>query len=141
MIDSTDTELEALIAAEEALEQEAEANSDLGTFVVRSPDGDESWPLNILIEGGLPPLPPGFVGPVHPVPVRRDDKGRRVIVLTGGLPDWLHTAENRAKARAEFEQQQREEQDAQQLADAFAVPENIVSPTALPNVDSAGKED
>lgn len=103
----------------------------LGRFMFRRKRGQpDTCPLLITIEGGLPPLPPGFVGPVHPVCTRRDTGGGRVIVLAGGLPDWLHTAENRAKARAEFEQQQREEQAGQALADAFAVPENTAASTA-----------
>lgn len=96
--------------------------------------------LVITVTGGLPSVDENYETARAQIVTSTDPHGRRVTVH-GGLPDWTHRAENMAIARAEFEAQQAQEQEGQQLADAFEVPENIASPTAPPDVDSAGKED
>ena len=65
----------------------------------------------------------------RPVPGEEGMDGVIRFRIVGGLPDWRHRDENMAIARAEYAQQQREEQDAQQLADAFATD----VPTDSPN--------
>ena len=57
------------------------------------------------------------------------DISESTLIIEGGLPDWRHHAENMAIARAEYAQQQREEQAGQALADAFATD----FPTDSPN--------
>jgi hypothetical protein len=76
----------------------------LGRFVRRRKGTtDDTGPLVITITGGLPRSDPDYE--TASAQVFKTAEGGRVTTITGGLPDWRHLAETRARARAEYEAQ------------------------------------
>jgi hypothetical protein len=70
-----------------------------------------------------------------------DDEGVPLIFkIVGGLPDWRHSAENKAKAMAEYEVIKQQEAAGQVLADAFEVSQPDVSQIHVSQPDVTGDD-